>query len=152
MIWSQQVSKFFKKNINHGKFTNMVWIHIVSVLWQEEGYPKYSLSLRQILKAMTKGFPKGSGYIWLYPDSTHTTYILNYKSSIDLPRRSILEDLILHIALTAWNYGKILPSRLSNTREINFNIIMFSNWEWYIHMIKSQSIGGPWTWLKYLTH
>ena len=42
---------------------------------------------------------------------------------------SILEELILCIAPTAVQYGKILPSRLSNTGELNFNIIMFSNRE-----------------------
>ena len=62
-------------------------------------------------------------------DSSHNTDILNYKYSIDLPGRSILEELILHIALTAGQYGKKLPSRLSNTGEFNFNIIMISNWE-----------------------
>ena len=43
--------------------------------------------------------------------------------------RSILEEFILRIALTAGKYGKILPSRLSNTCELNVNIITFSNWE-----------------------
>ena len=53
--------------------------------------------------------------------------ILNYNSSIDLPGRSILEQLILRIAPTAGQYGKILPSRLSNIGSLKFNIIMFSN-------------------------
>ena len=43
--------------------------------------------------------------------------------------RSILEKLIFRIAPTAGQYGKISPSRLSNTGELNFNIIMLSNWE-----------------------
>ena len=62
-------------------------------------------------------------YFIVYLDSSHNTDILNYKSSIDLPCRSILEELILCIALTAGQYGKILPSRLSNTGQLNFNII-----------------------------
>ena len=41
--------------------------------------------------------------------------------------RSILEELILRIAPTARQYGKILPNSLSNTGEVNLNIIMFSN-------------------------
>ena len=66
-------------------------------------------------------------YFIVFPDSNHNTDILSYKSSIDLPGRSILEELIVRSALTAGQYGKILPSRLSNTGEVNFNIIMFSN-------------------------
>ena len=68
-------------------------------------------------------------YFIVYPDLSHNTDILTYDSSIDLPKRSMLEELILRIALTAWQYGKILPSWWSNTGELNFNIIMFSNWE-----------------------
>ena len=64
-------------------------------------------------------------YFIVFPDSSHNSGILNFKSSIDLPGRSILEELIFRIAWT-W---KILPSRLSNTGEFNFYIIMFSNWE-----------------------
>jgi hypothetical protein len=41
-----------------------------------------------------------------------------------------LEELIFRIAPTAGQYGELLPSRLSNAGELNFNIIMFSNWEW----------------------
>ena len=37
--------------------------------------------------------------------------------------------MILRIAPTSGQYGNIFPSRLSNTGELNFNIIMFSNWE-----------------------
>ena len=40
-------------------------------------------------------------YFIVFHDLSHNTDILNYKSSIDLPRRSILEELILRIALTA---------------------------------------------------
>ena len=82
-----------------------------------------------------EGNPKGKAqgislgirlYFIVFPDSSHITDILNYKSSINLPGISILEELILRIALIAGKYGKILPSRLSYTGEVNFNIIMFS--------------------------
>ena len=41
--------------------------------------------------------------------------------------RSVLEEWILSIAPTARQYEKILPIRLRNTGEFNFNIIIFSN-------------------------
>ena len=47
-----------------------------------------------------------------------------------------MEELILRIASTAGQYGKILPSRLTNTGEVNFNIIMFSKWEWTVYHYK----------------
>ena len=71
-------------------------------------------------------------YFIKYPDSSQNTDILNYNSSNWPSWRSILEELILRIAPTAGQYGKILPSRLSNTGDLNFNIIMFSIWEWNI--------------------
>ena len=37
-----------------------------------------------------------------------------------------MEELILCIAPTAGQYGKILSSRLSDTGGLNFNIIMFN--------------------------
>ena len=40
-------------------------------------------------------------YFTLYPDSSHNTVILNYNSSITLPGRAILKELILHIALAS---------------------------------------------------
>ena len=66
-------------------------------------------------------------YFIVFPDLSHNTNIFNYKSSIDLPGRSILEELIIFIAVTAGQYGKILTRSLSNTGELNFNIVMFSN-------------------------
>ena len=66
-------------------------------------------------------------YFIVFPDLSHNTDIFNYKPSIDIPGRSILEELIICIASTAGQYGKILPSSLSNTGEVNFNIIGFSN-------------------------
>ena len=54
-------------------------------------------------------------YFIVFPDLRHNTDILNYKSRNDLPGKSILEELILRIALTAGQYGKILPSKWSNT-------------------------------------
>ena len=71
------------------------------------------LSPREILRAKPEGFPKGSGYISLYIPTW----------------RSIREELILHIALSTGQYGKILPSWLRNTGDLNFNITMFSNCE-----------------------
>ena len=71
-------------------------------------------------------------YFIILSNMSHNTDILNYNSSIDLPWRSILEELILRIAQTAWQYDKIIPSRLSNIEELNFNIIMFSNWEFLV--------------------
>ena len=68
----------------------------------------------------------------VYPNSSHNTDILNCNSSIKLPGRSILEELIPRIAPTTGQYGQILPSRLSNTGELKLNIIMFSNWECFV--------------------
>ena len=81
---------------------------------------------------------------------SHNTDNHNYKASIDLPGRSMLEELILCIAFTAGQYGKILHSRLSNAGEVNFNFIMFSNWEWIIliklpgKLCSSNSISMAW--------
>ena len=92
----------------------------VSVLRRGEvNTMKYCLNPREI--------PGMRQYFIIFPHSSHNTDILNYNSRIDLPGRSILEELIVRIAPTAGQYGKILPSRLSNTEELNFNIIMFSN-------------------------
>ena len=88
------------------------------------------------IKPEPEGNPKGKArgisrglrlYFIVYPYSFHNTDILNYNFSIDLPGRSILEELILRIAPTAGQYGKILPSKLCNIEELNFNIIMFHN-------------------------
>ena len=49
----------------------------------------------------------------LKPDSSHNTDILNYNSSIVLPGRAILEELILCIALVAGAiFSSILPVEL----------------------------------------
>ena len=57
-----------------------------------------------------KGNPEGKArgisqgfrlYFIVFPDLSHYTDILNYKSSIDLHRISILEVVILRIASTA---------------------------------------------------
>ena len=70
------------------------------------------------LEGKTQGISQGLRlYFIVFPDSSHYTDILNYKSSIDLPGRSILEELILRIASTAGQYGIILPSRLINYAE-----------------------------------
>ena len=65
-------------------------------------------------------------YFIVFLDSSHNADILNCNS-IDHPGGSILEELILRISPTDWQYGKILPCRLSNTKELNFNIIVFRN-------------------------
>ena len=48
-------------------------------------------------------------YFALYPDSSHNTDILYYNSSIVLPERAILEELILRIALALqdWQTGRL---------------------------------------------
>ena len=80
---------------------------------------KYSLSPREIPRGKPKGFPEGSGiFCIVFPDSNHSTDILNYKFSIDLLGRSILAEMILRIAWTAGQYGKMLTSRMSNTGEL----------------------------------
>ena len=44
--------------------------------------------------------------IAIFSDSSHNMDILNYKSSIDIPKRSILEECIFRVSLTAGQYGK----------------------------------------------
>ena len=62
---------------------------------------KYSLSPR----AEPKGFPEGSGYISPYipPLVIIQTFSISKRntSSIVLPGRAVLEELILHIGLAA---------------------------------------------------
>ena len=120
-----------------------VLCNTVTALGREEGYTmKYSLSPKEMPSAKPEGFLRAQAIFCLYfalgislglrlcfiihPASSHNADILNYNSSIKLPGRSILEELILHIAPTAGQYGKMLPSRLSNTGELNFNILMLS--------------------------
>ena len=76
----------------------------VSVLWREEEYTvKYSLNTREIPRAEPKGFPEGSGYISPYIPTwvKIQTFSISksYTSSIVLPGRAILEELILCIGL-----------------------------------------------------
>ena len=54
---------------------------------------------------------------WLESQYRHSQLQLQHC----LSWRSILEELILRIAQTAGQYGEILPSRLNNTAEFNFN-------------------------------
>ena len=75
---------------------NSPLLYTVSVIRREEEYTmKYSLSMREIPRAEPKGFLEGSGYISLY---ILTGVIIQY-SSIVLPGRAILEELILCIGL-----------------------------------------------------
>ena len=69
-------------------------------------------------------------YFFVFPDLSQNTEILNFNSNIGLSGRSIMEELILHIARTAGQYGKVSPSRLNNTREVYFNIEILSFQEW----------------------
>ena len=59
---------------------------------------KYSLILREILRAKLEGFPEGSDYISLYIPTQGTIQTF-----------SILVELILRIAPTDGQYGKIMP-------------------------------------------
>ena len=77
---------------------------------------KYSLSTRELPRAEPERFSEGSGYISPYILSCVTiqTFSISksHTSSIDLPGRAILEELILHnINLAAGLYFPILPSR-----------------------------------------
>jgi hypothetical protein len=66
---------------------------------------KYSLSTREILRAEPEGFPEGSGYISPYIPTRVIiqTFSISksFTSSIVLPGRAILEELILRIGLAA---------------------------------------------------
>ena len=80
--------------------------YTVSVLWQEEGYTvKYSLKKREIQRPEPKKLPEGSGYIspciliWVIIQTFSISR--NYTSSIVLPVRAILKELILCIGLVA---------------------------------------------------
>ena len=53
-------------------------------------------------------------------------------SGRSLQSRFISSTLPLELNL----YKKILPSWLTNTGELNINIIMFSNWEWLISCLR----------------
>ena len=66
---------------------------------------KYSLSPRKIPRAKPEGFPEGSGYISPYIPTwvMIQTFSISksYTSSIVLPGRAILKELIFHIGLAA---------------------------------------------------
>ena len=66
---------------------------------------KYSLSTREIMRTEPKGFPKGLGYISPYnpPPVIIQTFSISksFTSSLVLPGRAILEELILCIVLAA---------------------------------------------------
>ena len=100
-------------------------------------------SLRKILRAKPKGFPKLSLYFIVFPDSSHNTYILNYKSSIDLSVRLILEKLILRIAPTAGQYRKILPT--------NIDICQKTSHFFQIALTPKQA-GLMWTFFYWMLH
>ena len=83
-----------------------------------------------IPRANPKRFLEGSGYIFSYIPTRVTIQTFSITTPSLTILETILEELILCIAPTAGQYGKILPSRLSNTGKVNFNIIMFSNCEY----------------------
>ena len=66
---------------------------------------KYSLSTREIPSMEPQGFPKGSGYIspYILTQVIIQTFSISksYASSIFLPGRAILEELILRNGLAA---------------------------------------------------
>ena len=55
-------------------------------------------------------FPRAQAIFIVFSDYSNNTDIINNNSSIDLPRKSVLEELILRIVLSTGPYGKILPS------------------------------------------
>ena len=89
----------------------------------------YSRSPREIPRAKPEGSSEGSGYISSYIP----TQVIIQTFSMTTQALSFLEINIERLdspgAPTAGQYGKILHSRLSNTGGLNFNIMMFSNWE-----------------------
>ena len=107
----QILTKLDSQNMSRYSWTRL---DIVSVLWQEV---KYSLSTREMPRAEPKRFSEGSGYISPYILSCVTPWQISksYTSSIVLPGRAILEELILHINLAAGLYFPIMPSRWRNT-------------------------------------
>ena len=67
-----------------GNIPTYQWCVLCTVLWQEKGYTmKFRLSLREISRAKSEGFPKGLGYITLYIHTwitiqTYSITILQY--------------------------------------------------------------------------
>ena len=90
---------------------------------------KYSLSLKEIPRAKPEEFP-------VYPDSSHNTDILNYNSSIVLPGRAILEELILRIALAA---GAIFSSILPALLGVYWKIYPQLYWEYILQYTPSRA-------------
>ena len=84
---------------------------------------KYYLSPREIPRDFPKAQAISHCISRLESQNRHSQLQLQHCPCL----RSILEELILLIAPIAGQYGKILPGRLSNTGELNFNIIMLSN-------------------------
>ena len=115
---------------------------------------KYSLSPREILRAKHKGFPEGSGYI-----SSYIPIQGRQTSSITTSALTYLEINIWRVCSSyyfdSWQYGKILPSWLRYTGVLNLNIIMCSNWKWYMgysslsaHFVQNLVFFG-WLWVPF---
>ena len=66
-------------------------------------------------------------YFIVYPDLSHNIDTLNYKSRIDLPGR--WKSWFFVFLWQLGNTGKYCPAQISNSGELNFNIIMFINWK-----------------------
>ena len=82
---------------------------IYGEIWPEpEGNPE----------SKARGISRGLRlYFTVYPDSSHNTDIVNYNSSIFLPGRAILEELILSIALTDGAIFQYTPSSTGSVLE-----------------------------------
>ena len=78
------------------------------------------------------------GISWLESQYRHSQSQLQHWPSW----RSILEKLILRITPTTGQYGKILPNRLSNTGEVNVNIIVFCDWDWAVINLYQVNVGS----------
>ena len=77
-------------------------------------------------------------YFTVYPNSSHNTEILDYKSSIVLPGRAILNELILRITLAA---GAIFSSKLPALLRVYWKIYPQLYWEYIFQYTFSRA--GP---------
>ena len=129
----------------------------ILLLWQEEGYMlKYSLSTRELPRAEPNGFPEGSSYILPYiPTWVIIQTFSISKSYTSVLSCLVAKYWKQWFSILVWKlelYFPVLPSRWSNIvpyipsrelwhhseihmvrrailEELDFNIILFSNWE-----------------------
>ena len=85
------------------------------------------LSPGEIPRAKPEGFPKGSGssYILQLKSQYRHSQLQLQKFSFPAINIGRVDSPYCSVNI-AGQYGKILPSILSNTGEVNFNIIIFS--------------------------